>query len=189
VALQAIEQAAGPDIFGREDGKTGKDGHPARAGSEDHHRACHQQGETENNFYRAFGLSHIPGPWTRGIGLRRYCGTDLRSFERDSRNPHLNLLYYLCLDAGGTCRVPVSVMIMAAAAPLYELSARSHIFVILLRQANPQNALAWIGSAFKVCNISCATADPLAAAVDDSAGLVTAERVGFDSCQFCISLP
>jgi hypothetical protein len=47
--LQLVEQAAGPDVLGREDTKTDHDRKPARAWRQDHDETYPEQGESEEN--------------------------------------------------------------------------------------------------------------------------------------------
>ena len=54
--LQVIEQAARPDDFsGGEQGKAGKDRHPAGAGRHQHDDAGEEQRESDHNLDEAFG--------------------------------------------------------------------------------------------------------------------------------------
>ena len=75
--LEAVEEAAGPDVFGGEDAKAEKDGQQAGAWEGEHDNAQREQGEAEEDSEEALGLlerfDHGPGPGALGCCYRLTC--------------------------------------------------------------------------------------------------------------------
>ena len=56
VVLDAVEEAAGPEVFGGEDAQAEQDGEQARAWEGEHEDAQREQGEAEEDGEEALGL-------------------------------------------------------------------------------------------------------------------------------------
>src|ERR1700687_2718446 len=77
VTLEAVEEAAGPQIFRSQHGESGKDGGPAGSRRKNHQRTQHQQSEAKHDLDCPLSLAHLSRPlvYRRKIAGKNYAST------------------------------------------------------------------------------------------------------------------